>query len=63
MARVNKPDCVRGSVIECQNQVLHENLRVTGTSFNIHYASDRVPEESRPGLWKSQSAVRQSQVV
>ena len=43
MARVNKPDCVRGSVIECQNQVLHENLRVTGTPFSIHYGSDRVP--------------------
>jgi len=32
-----------GSVIECQNQVLGENLGLTGVRFGLHYNSDRVP--------------------
>ncbi len=32
-----------GSKIECQNQVLGEEVRITGTPFTLHYRSDRVP--------------------
>ena len=32
-----------GSLIECQNQVLGEMVDICGTSFNLHYCSDRVP--------------------
>ena len=40
-----KPKCTKkkkGSVIECQTQVLAESLPVTGTPFRLHYTSDRV---------------------
>jgi RHS repeat-associated protein len=33
----------RGSVIECQSQVLGESLRVAGTSYRLHYRSNRIP--------------------
>lgn len=33
----------KGSVIECQNQVLGEVVDVAGTPFRLHYQSDRVP--------------------
>ncbi|HZH79076.1 MAG TPA: hypothetical protein VEY88_23820 [Archangium sp.] len=39
----NKPDCKRGSVIECQNQVLGESLPLTGTPIRLHFSSERVP--------------------
>lgn len=42
----NQTDChdqKTGSVIECQNQVLGENLALTGVPFGLHYNSDRVP--------------------
>jgi len=32
-----------GSIIECQNQVLGEELPVTGTPYSLVYRSDRVP--------------------
>ncbi len=32
-----------GSIIECQNQVLGQELAVVGTPFTLHYQSDRVP--------------------
>ncbi|MFL6198246.1 MAG: hypothetical protein ACJ76J_03635, partial [Thermoanaerobaculia bacterium] len=32
-----------GSVIDCHNQVLGEDVPVTGTPFQLHYRSDRVP--------------------
>ena len=32
-----------GSVIECQNQVLGEDLPIPGTNLRLHYAGDRVP--------------------
>lgn len=32
-----------GSIIECQNQVLGEEVPVAGTPFRLHYRSDRVP--------------------
>jgi RHS repeat-associated protein len=38
-----KPECEAGSVIECQNQILGENLNVSGTPFSLHYGSDGVP--------------------
>jgi len=41
--KVDKPDCKRGSIIECQNQVLGETLPVSGTPFTLNYRSDRVP--------------------
>jgi hypothetical protein len=42
----NKTDCahvVYSSIIECQNQVLRQNIPLTGTPFSLHYSSDRVP--------------------
>ena len=38
--RENKKE---GSVIECQSQVLGENLGLTGVRFGLHYISERVP--------------------
>ena len=32
-----------GSVIEAENQVLREDLPVTGLGFGLHYRSDRTP--------------------
>ena len=40
-----KPDqqChAAGSDIQCQSQILGESIAITGTSFSLHYASDRV---------------------
>lgn len=39
---VPKPECVVGSIIECENQVLGETLPVTGTAFSLNYRSNRV---------------------
>jgi RHS repeat-associated protein len=39
----DNPDCSEGSILECQNQTLRENVEVVGTSFGLHYSSDRVP--------------------
>ena len=36
------PLCARGSIIECENQVLGEVVPVTGTPIRLHYQSDRV---------------------
>ncbi|HEX7181284.1 MAG TPA: RHS repeat-associated core domain-containing protein [Thermoanaerobaculia bacterium] len=38
-----EPDCQQGSIIDCQNQTLAESLSVAGTSFSLHYRSDRAP--------------------
>ncbi|HEY0068432.1 MAG TPA: hypothetical protein VGE04_00535, partial [Chloroflexia bacterium] len=40
---VDDPNCQRGSIIECENQVLGEVVGVTGTDFALHYSSGRVP--------------------
>ena len=39
----NDPCEERGSVIECQSQVLGESLRLAGTPYRLHYRSNRVP--------------------
>src|SRR5205085_1162868 len=43
---VPQPDdrntCSAGSVIECENQILGEDLSLAGTPFSLHYRSDRV---------------------
>ncbi len=39
---LNDPCPDRGSVIECQNQVLGESLRLAGTPYHLHYRSNRV---------------------
>ena len=39
---LNDPCEERGSVIECQNQVLGERLRLAGTPYQLHYRSNRV---------------------
>lgn len=36
------PATTLGSIIECENQTLGEVLPVTGTSFGLHYQSDRM---------------------
>ncbi len=38
----NDEEC--GSTIRVQSQTLGEQVGITGTSFNLHYQSDRVPE-------------------
>jgi RHS repeat-associated protein len=35
------PDCLAGSIIECENQVLREGIPISGTSFSLNYRSDR----------------------
>ena len=42
------PTCQSGSVIECENQVLGENLGIAGTPFSLHYRSNRVPGYRAP---------------
>ncbi|WP_395847176.1 RHS repeat-associated core domain-containing protein [Cystobacter fuscus] len=37
-----RPDCQRGSIIDCQNQALGESLPLAGTPFRLHYRSDRM---------------------
>ncbi len=39
----DKPECQPGSIIECENQVLHERVDVVGTPADLHYSSERVP--------------------
>jgi RHS repeat-associated protein/uncharacterized repeat protein (TIGR01451 family) len=41
--RTDTPNCRMGSIVECENQILGEVLPVAGTSFSLHYRSDRVP--------------------
>ncbi|HBF12360.1 MAG TPA: hypothetical protein DDW49_03060, partial [Deltaproteobacteria bacterium] len=38
--------CIEGSIIECENQVLGEEFPITGTPYSLHYQSDRVPGRS-----------------
>jgi len=38
-----EPCKAAGSIIECENQVLGEEITVTGTSYSLNYRSDRVP--------------------
>jgi RHS repeat-associated protein len=42
------PTCQAGSVIECENQVLGENIDIAGTPFSLHYRSNRVPGYRAP---------------
>ncbi len=35
------PDCMTGSIIECENRVLGETLRIPGTDFSLTYRSSR----------------------
>jgi len=37
------PTCQAGSVIECQNQLLGEQISIVGTPYTLNYRSDRVP--------------------
>jgi RHS repeat-associated protein len=37
------PACEQGSVIECENQVLGEDLPLVGSPQSLHYRSNRVP--------------------
>lgn len=38
----DKPNSCPGSVIECQNQALGEDIELIGVPFGLHYRSDRV---------------------
>jgi RHS repeat-associated protein len=38
-----KPSCEEGSVIDCENQVLGEEIALVGTSQSLHYRSNRMP--------------------
>ncbi len=40
---IDQPCHQPGSVIECENRALGEDLDVTGTPFSLHYQSDRQP--------------------
>lgn len=39
----NDPCTQKGSIIECQNQVLAERIPLVGTPFELNYSSDQVP--------------------
>ncbi len=41
--RKKDPCKKRGSIIQCENQVLGEAVPITGTPFGLEYSSDRVP--------------------
>ncbi|HRY14857.1 MAG TPA: PKD domain-containing protein, partial [Candidatus Competibacteraceae bacterium] len=36
------PSCENGSIIQCESQTLIESVDITGMSFDLNYASDRV---------------------
>ncbi|HTG37077.1 MAG TPA: DNRLRE domain-containing protein [Thermoanaerobaculia bacterium] len=36
-------DCDQGSIIECQSQILREEIPLDGTPLRLHYDSDRMP--------------------
>ena len=38
------PNKVPGSIVECQGQILGEQLPVAGTPYTLNYRSDRVPD-------------------
>jgi RHS repeat-associated protein len=40
---LEEPNCKRGSVVECQNQILGESIPIAATDFSLNYRSDRVP--------------------
>ena len=40
---MDDPSCKEGSIIECHNQILGEELRIPGTPFALRYQSERVP--------------------
>ncbi|MDX2171276.1 MAG: RHS repeat-associated core domain-containing protein [Deltaproteobacteria bacterium] len=42
----DEPDCVTGSIVECQNQTLGETISLPGVPFDWQYQSDRVPGRS-----------------
>jgi RHS repeat-associated protein len=42
------PNCQSGSIVECQNQILRESIRVAGTPYTVNYAGDRVPGRRAP---------------
>ena len=46
------PDCQGGSIIDCQNQILGENLGVSGAPFSLHYGSDGVTGHKVPRTLK-----------
>jgi RHS repeat-associated protein len=48
----DNPDCVGGSIIGCQNQVLGEVVNIADTTFSLHYQSDRVPGRKEPKTLK-----------
>lgn len=37
------PCLAGGSIIECENQILGEEIPIAGTPYTLHYQSDRVP--------------------
>lgn len=39
--RTDEPNCIDGSIIECENQTLGETLPINGTPFTLNYRSDR----------------------
>jgi RHS repeat-associated protein len=41
--RTDDPDCVNGSIIECENQTIGESIPISGTPFTLNYRSDRMP--------------------
>ncbi len=41
---VPDPDCQNGSIIECQNRVIGEQVGIAGTPFSLHYRSNRVSD-------------------
>ncbi|MBL8220611.1 MAG: hypothetical protein JNL62_15360, partial [Bryobacterales bacterium] len=45
----NKPCSEYGSRLDCTNQTLGKSVAVTGTPWNLHYASDRVPGRKAGG--------------
>lgn len=43
---VDDPDCVKNSIIDCQNQTLGQSVDIIGTTFSLNYRSDRLPGRS-----------------
>jgi RHS repeat-associated protein len=46
---VPNPDCGHGSILECDNQILAQQLPIAGTPFSLRYQSDRAPGRT-PGI-------------
>ncbi len=48
----SEPDCMFGSIIECENQTLRESVPLVGVPYRLRYASDRAKGRTNRSYFK-----------